>query len=302
VVGWDRELTYDRLRCAALLLQRGARLVATNADPTYPAPDGLWPGAGSILAAVVTASGATPTVVGKPSRPMFEAAVESSGSRRPLVVGDRLDTDVGGAEAMGWDSLLVWSGAAQPPDLLAARACPTYVGPDLSVVLDDRPPARFRLATAHDERPLRMLLEACGLATSGVEQRLGGTLVSKGSDSGEGIDAVASLEEVGGVGLLRSVAVRPGLRGKGLGMLATAAAALHARSLGISRVFLMTETAEAFFKGLGFSTLSRDHMPDGIRAHHHVTEECPSAVAMVVDLKPLPTQDIQPGRLPPYGS
>jgi HAD superfamily hydrolase (TIGR01457 family) len=112
VVGWDRSVDYPKLRTAALLVQRGARLIATNADRTYPAPDGLWPGAGSILAAVTAATGAIPTVVGKPHRPLFEAAAERTGSARPLVIGDRLDTDVDGAAAMGWDSLLVLTGAS----------------------------------------------------------------------------------------------------------------------------------------------------------------------------------------------
>ena len=146
VVGWDRDLTYDRLRTAALLIQRGARLVATNADATYPAPDGLWPGGGAILAAVTTATGATPTVVGKPSRPMFEAAAEDTGARHPLVVGDRLDTDIAGAAAMGWDSLLVLTGASRLEDLPASPALPTFVAGGLTALLETRPPAGARAA------------------------------------------------------------------------------------------------------------------------------------------------------------
>ena len=61
VVGWDRSVDYDKLRNASLLVERGARLVATNADASYPAPDGLWPGAGAILAAITTTTGATAT-------------------------------------------------------------------------------------------------------------------------------------------------------------------------------------------------------------------------------------------------
>jgi HAD superfamily hydrolase (TIGR01457 family) len=140
VVGWDRDLTYDRLRTAVLLIQRGARLVATNADATYPAPDGLWPGGGAILAAVTTATGATPTVVGKPSRPMFEAAAEETGARRPLVIGDRLDTDIAGAVAMGWDSLLVLTGASRVEDLPTSPALPTFVATGLAALLETAPP------------------------------------------------------------------------------------------------------------------------------------------------------------------
>ena len=113
-----------------------------------------------LLAAITTTTGAQPTVVGKPAGPLFEAAAEATGATRPLVVGDRLETDVGGAEEMGWDSLLVLSGAARPADLLASRALPTYVGEDLSAVLDDRPPGRFRRATEREVEPVRALLDA----------------------------------------------------------------------------------------------------------------------------------------------
>jgi glycerol 3-phosphatase-2 len=147
VVGWDRGVDYAKLRTAALLVERGARLVATNADASYPAQDGLWPGAGAILAAITTTTGARPVIVGKPARPLFEAAAEVTGAVNPLVVGDRLDTDVGGAASMGWDSLLVFSGAASVRDLPRSPHLPTYLGPDLSTLLERPPPARVRPAT-----------------------------------------------------------------------------------------------------------------------------------------------------------
>src|SRR5438128_3921435 len=168
VVGWDRSVDYPKLRTAALLVQRGARLVATNADASYPAPDGLWPGAGAILAAVATTTGARATVVGKPARPLFEAAAEATGTTRPLVIGDRLDTDVAGASAMGWDSLLVLSGAAKLSDLPAAEALPTYVGPDLSFLSHSPPPGRFRPAHHHETAPVSALLDSAGLSTDGL--------------------------------------------------------------------------------------------------------------------------------------
>jgi len=286
VVGWDRAVDYAKLRTASLLVERGARLIATNADASYPAPEGLWPGAGALLAAVTTTTGAHPTVVGKPFSPLFQAAAEATGATHPLVVGDRLDTDVGGAAAMGWDSLLVWTGAARPADLLAARTLPAYVGKDLSVLLDERPPGRFRPATDQDVEPLRELLEGSGLRSNGLERRLSRTLVSHGSDGRSPVDAMACLEEFDGCSLLRSVAVRPDLRGKGLGTLATAAAVGEARSRGTSRVFLLTETAEGFFKGLGFSVIERDMLPVAIRTNTYAVEECPSAVAMAIDMHP----------------
>ena len=90
VVGWDGEVGYEQLRVATVLVRRGAQLVATNDDAAYPAPGGeLWPGAGAILAAVETASGTRATVVGKPHRPLFEAALELAGTRNGVMVGDR---------------------------------------------------------------------------------------------------------------------------------------------------------------------------------------------------------------------
>ncbi|HYU57755.1 MAG TPA: HAD hydrolase-like protein, partial [Actinomycetota bacterium] len=127
VVGWDGGLTYAALRRAALLVQRGARLVATNDDATLPAPDGLWPGAGAILAAVVTASGGVPLVVGKPHRTLLEVVAAAAGDGPVLAIGDRLETDVAGAAAMGWDSALVLTGAARREDVAGSGQRPTYV-------------------------------------------------------------------------------------------------------------------------------------------------------------------------------
>jgi glycerol 3-phosphatase-2 len=131
VVGLDRQLTYAKLKRATLLVRRGAELVAANPDRTFPQPDGLWPGAGAILAAVEAATDAAPTIVGKPHPPLFEAARDRAGSREPLVVGDRLDTDIAGADALGWDSLLVLTGVTTENDLAAASVRPTYVAKDL---------------------------------------------------------------------------------------------------------------------------------------------------------------------------
>jgi HAD superfamily hydrolase (TIGR01457 family) len=294
VVGWDRSVDYAKLRRAALLVQRGARLIATNADRTYPAPDGLWPGAGSILAAVVAATGAAPTVVGKPNRPLFEAAAERAGATRPLVVGDRLDTDVDGAAALGWDSLLVLTGASSPPDLLSARTGPTFVAPSLDMLGAEAPPARFRAAAEADLPAVRSLLESAGLSTAGLEGRVADTLVSGPSAapadaSDRTLDATACLEVVDGYGIVRSVAVRASARASGLGTLAVAAAARGARARGVRHLTAFTETARAFFERLGFRAVDRADLPPPVGAGAQATEECArSAVAMVVELSGLP--------------
>lgn len=288
VVGWDRGVDYAKLRTASLLVERGARLVATNADASYPAPDGLWPGAGAILSAVTTTTGAEPLVVGKPGRPMFEAAAEATGAASPLMVGDRLDTDIGGAAVMGWDSLLVFSGAAQPADLLRSSVLPTYVAADVSVLSRDVPAVRFRGASESDLPAVADLLRSSGLHDDGVRGRLDQTVVGeRRDDSGQAL-ATACLEQVAGAdpewGLLRSVAVRPDLRGTGVGMLVTAAAVASGRARGIVRIFLFTETAERFFTTMGFQPVDRDAVPPPVARSAHAAEECPTATPMTLAL------------------
>ncbi|HEX9122013.1 MAG TPA: HAD-IIA family hydrolase [Actinomycetota bacterium] len=142
VVGWDRSVDYAKLRTACLLVERGAHLVATNADPSFPAPDGLWPGAGAILAVITTTTGAEAEVVGKPHAPLFRTALRRAGGQTPLVVGDRLDTDIAGAAALGWDSLLVLTGISRREDLAGSGLQPTHVADDLRALLDARAPQK----------------------------------------------------------------------------------------------------------------------------------------------------------------
>jgi glycerol-1-phosphatase len=134
VVGWDRRADYEKLCRASLLVQRGATLFATNADASYPAADGDWPGAGALLAAVETTTGARAEVFGKPEPLIMLAALERAGGGTPLVIGDRLETDVAGAAGLGWDSLLVLTGITRREDLAGSRLMPTFVGDDLSAL------------------------------------------------------------------------------------------------------------------------------------------------------------------------
>jgi glycerol-1-phosphatase len=134
VVGWDRHADYAKLRAASLLVERGASLVATNDDASFPAPDGNWPGAGALLAAIETTTGVRAEVVGKPHAPVLRAALERAGGGRPLVVGDRLETDIAGAQGLGWDSLLVLTGISSREDVAASPITPTFVAEDLSAL------------------------------------------------------------------------------------------------------------------------------------------------------------------------
>ena len=136
VLGWDRHVTYDDLRDASLAVQRGASLYASNDDVSYPAPDGFtWPGAGAILAALEAATGVDAEVFGKPNPPILRAALERAGGGRPLVVGDRLETDIDGAANAGWDSALVLTGISTSAQAAAAPRPPTHVLEDLSGLL-----------------------------------------------------------------------------------------------------------------------------------------------------------------------
>lgn len=112
VVAGTEDLVYDDLRNAVLSLRDGGELLATSRDPTYPMPDGLWPGTGAIVAAVEYGSGERATIVGKPEPQLMRTALERLGEGRTLVVGDRLDADVAAAARAGLDAALVLTGGS----------------------------------------------------------------------------------------------------------------------------------------------------------------------------------------------
>lgn len=118
VVGFDPTFDYAAMRHAAAAVRGGALLIATNDDAAFPAPDGLWPGAGAILASIEVASGKRAEVMGKPHPPMMETARRRFGpARRIAVIGDRPETDLRGGVAMGWTTILVLSGVTGADDL-----------------------------------------------------------------------------------------------------------------------------------------------------------------------------------------
>jgi glycerol-1-phosphatase len=141
--GFAPEVGWAMLAEASLALHTGVPWIATNADPTLPTPRGAVPGNGSLVAALTTATGRTPEVIGKPAPALFEAALAASGGKAPLVVGDRLDTDIAGAGAAGMPGLLVLSGVSGAADLLAAGPAmrPDYLGRDLRALLLAHPAA-----------------------------------------------------------------------------------------------------------------------------------------------------------------
>jgi 4-nitrophenyl phosphatase len=115
LVGMDRELSYDRLTAAVRAIRRGARFIATNRDPMFPAADGGTPGAGAVVAAVCAAVGREPDLMtGKPAPLLFLEALRShqGAPEDAVMVGDQLETDIRGAALLGIDTILVRSGLA----------------------------------------------------------------------------------------------------------------------------------------------------------------------------------------------
>jgi glycerol-1-phosphatase len=184
VQGWAPEVDWQQLAEASVALRAGAAWVATNDDKTLPSPRGPLPGNGSLVAALATATGLVPDVVGKPHPPLYAAAARQARATAPLFVGDRLDTDIAGANAAGMPSLLVLTGVAEPRDLLAADepSRPTYFGADLRALLVKHPAPVVdgEIACCGDAvvrqdgtvvtggDPLDVLRAACALAWSGA--------------------------------------------------------------------------------------------------------------------------------------
>jgi HAD superfamily hydrolase (TIGR01450 family) len=135
VVAGTEELSYEDLRNASLAARRGADLLATARDPTYPQPDGPWPGTGAILAAVEIASGRTAEVVGKPEPQLFLTALDRLGEGRTLVVGDRLDSDIAAATRTELDGALVLTGETRREDVDGSKPRPVAVAECLAELL-----------------------------------------------------------------------------------------------------------------------------------------------------------------------
>jgi len=141
VQGYGPEVGWAQLAEAVVAVRGGARHVATNTDATIPSPRGVLPGNGAFVGVVSAVTGQLPLVTGKPDPAMHAECVRRTGARRPLVVGDRLDTDIEGARRAGAASLLVLTGVARPADLLAAGPDhrPDLLAPDAAGMLTAHP-------------------------------------------------------------------------------------------------------------------------------------------------------------------
>ncbi len=141
VQGYAPDISYSLLAEGSLAVAAGALFVASNADRTLPSRRGRQPGNGSLLAVIATATGVQPLVAGKPEPPLHNESVLRTGARHPLVVGDRLDTDIEAAHRVGTDSLLVLTGVTSPAEAVLAPPSqrPSYLAEDLAGLLEPHP-------------------------------------------------------------------------------------------------------------------------------------------------------------------
>ena len=133
VVGIDWHVTYEQLKRASLLIRAGAIFVGTNSDATYPAPEGIIPGNGALLAAIQTATDVEPIVVGKPAPILYRQAMQRLNVPLESVaaLGDRLETDILGGIRAGTKTMLVMSGVTTPEQLAASAYQPDWVFGDI---------------------------------------------------------------------------------------------------------------------------------------------------------------------------
>jgi len=137
VCGVDWTLTYEKLKRAMRAVRNGAVFIATNADTTYPTPDGLVPGAGSIVAALQAASGCDPIIIGKPEKPLFETSLKLLGTapENTLMIGDRLETDIVGAKLLGLQTAMVLTGISTHAEAVSSPVLPDGIYDDLPALM-----------------------------------------------------------------------------------------------------------------------------------------------------------------------
>lgn len=171
IQGFDPGLGWRDLAEAAYALAAGAFWVATNTDMSIPQARGIAPGNGSLVAAVQSATGRTPLVAGKPEAPLFRTAALQLGASRPLIVGDRLDTDILGGTNSGMDTAVVLTGVDTVETILAARAVerPTFLLKDLRGLYEPYPAIRESAGTYHCRNSTARVENGAVVTTGGWE-------------------------------------------------------------------------------------------------------------------------------------
>ncbi len=144
--GYGPDMPWKRVVQGAILVAAGLPWVASNTDMSIPTANGVGPGNGTLVRLVAEFTGRDPQVAGKPMKPLFEETIVRVGGNHPLMIGDRLDTDIEGAVNMGWDSLLVLTGVTGLEELVRAGEGerPTYIGLDLGALAQEHPAPEVR--------------------------------------------------------------------------------------------------------------------------------------------------------------
>jgi 4-nitrophenyl phosphatase len=137
VAGIDRQINFEKLKTATLLIRRGVPFYASNPDRTFPTPEGLIPGAGAILAALVTATDVEPIIAGKPNSTLYDFALEKLGTKpeETLAIGDRIETDILGAQRAGLRTALVLTGIATRSEGEAWQPVINLILPELGALI-----------------------------------------------------------------------------------------------------------------------------------------------------------------------
>lgn len=138
VVGWDQQLTWQKLATATRLILEGATFIATNPDLTFPLESSVAPGNGAQIAALEAATGVKAQIIGKPAPPLYRKALARMGAApdTTLVVGDRLDTDILGGVRLGMPTALVLTGIADREGMVGSPIRPTAVFDSLAVLIE----------------------------------------------------------------------------------------------------------------------------------------------------------------------
>ena len=195
VEGYSPDVSYSILAEGGLAVAAGALFVASNGDLTLPSRRGRQPGNGSLIQVIATATGVRPMVAGKPEPPLHHESVLRTGAERPLVVGDRLDTDIEGARRVGADSLLVLTGVTSPAEAILAPPAqrPCYLAEDLAGLLEPHPEVTSQNGTYRCNRWTarldgdRLELTGGGERIDGLRALCAAAWASDAADAGDGV-------------------------------------------------------------------------------------------------------------------
>jgi len=136
VAGMDRQINHEKIKIAMRLILEGAAFIATNTDGSFPTPEGINPGTGMVIGALQFTSGVKPYVTGKPFPAIFQAALKALDSQpaETLMIGDRLETDILGANQLGIRSAAVLTGVTSREEIRRGEIKPDYIFEDIAAV------------------------------------------------------------------------------------------------------------------------------------------------------------------------